>query len=84
LDAGLVYNSWPKFAESWVPENMLTRAPMWRNFFENDAYLTLMTITATWLLYYVPVWLASLHQCGSMTLLSFALWLTNELRRVPK
>ncbi|EPB70024.1 cytochrome oxidase assembly protein [Ancylostoma ceylanicum] len=97
------------------------------NFFENDvttqfihrnlAYLTLVTITATWivgcrmglprrakialhstmimayaqaalgiyaLLYYVPVWLGSLHQCGSMTLLSFALWLTNELRRIPK
>ncbi|KAK5975166.1 Cytochrome c oxidase assembly protein COX15 [Trichostrongylus colubriformis] len=127
LDAGLVYNSWPKFAEKWIPENMLTRTPLWKNFFENDvttqfihrnlAYLTLLTITATWLvgcrmglhrrakialhatmamaygqvtlgiftlLYYVPVWLASLHQCGSMTLLAFTLWLTNELRRVPK
>ncbi|VDM54813.1 unnamed protein product [Angiostrongylus costaricensis] len=127
LDAGLVYNSWPKFADFWVPENMLSRTPMWKNFFENDvttqfihrnlAYLTLMTITATWLvgyrmglhrrakialhatmamgygqavlgiytlLYYVPVWLASLHQCGSMTLLSLTLWLTNELRRIPK
>ncbi|KAE9415710.1 hypothetical protein Angca_002814 [Angiostrongylus cantonensis] len=127
LDAGLVYNSWPKFADFWVPENMLSLTPMWKNFFENDvttqfihrnlAYLTLMTITATWLvgcrmglhrrakialhatmamgygqavlgiytlLYYVPVWLASLHQCGSMTLLSLTLWLTNELRRIPK
>ncbi|KAL6735914.1 hypothetical protein Aduo_006313 [Ancylostoma duodenale] len=127
LDAGLVYNSWPKFGETWIPENMLSRSPKWRNFFENDvttqfihrnlAYLTLVTITATWivgcrmglprrakialhstmimayaqaalgiyaLLYYVPVWLGSLHQCGSMTLLSFALWLTNELRRIPK
>ncbi|KAK6016143.1 hypothetical protein OSTOST_18377 [Ostertagia ostertagi] len=109
LDAGLVYNSWPKFAESWIPENMLTRSPLWKNFFENDVttqfihrnlgYLTLLTVTATWLvgcrmglhrrakdcpschdgyglrpgctwqstplLYYVPVWLASLHQCGS-------------------
>ncbi|KAK6023198.1 hypothetical protein OSTOST_11078, partial [Ostertagia ostertagi] len=36
LDAGLVYNSWPKFAESWIPENMLTRSPLWKNFFEND------------------------------------------------
>ncbi|KJH49711.1 cytochrome oxidase assembly protein [Dictyocaulus viviparus] len=127
LDAGLVYNSWPKFSETWIPENMLSRMPLWRNFFENDvtaqfihrnlAYLTIITITATWLIgyrmrlhprarialhatmamaygqallgiytliYYVPVWLASLHQCGSMTLLSFALWLTNELRRLPK
>ncbi|VDO21211.1 unnamed protein product [Haemonchus placei] len=127
LDAGLVYNSWPKFADSWIPENMLSRSPTWKNFFENDVttqfihrnlgYLTLLTITATWLvgcrmrlnrrakialhatmamgygqvllgiytlLYYVPVWLASLHQCGSMTLLAFTLWLTNELRRIPK
>ncbi|PIO73210.1 hypothetical protein TELCIR_04825 [Teladorsagia circumcincta] len=36
LDAGLVYNSWPKFAESWIPENMLARSPLWKNFFEND------------------------------------------------
>lgn len=36
LDAGLVYNSWPKFAETWIPENMLSKAPAWRNFFENQ------------------------------------------------
>jgi cytochrome c oxidase assembly protein subunit 15 len=36
------------------------------------------------LLYYVPVWLASVHQNGSMAVLTMAFWLTNELRRVPK
>ncbi|KAI1714378.1 cytochrome oxidase assembly protein domain-containing protein [Ditylenchus destructor] len=127
LDAGLVYNSWPKFADKWIPENMLTKNPKWRNFFENDvtvqfthrnlAYLTLFSVTLTWLVgrkmhlntrakvalhglmamayvqailgistlvHFVPVWLAALHQNGSMALLSFAMWLTNELRRIPK
>jgi cytochrome c oxidase assembly protein subunit 15 len=72
LDAGLVYNSWPKFADKWIPENMLVKTPAWRNFFENEvtaqfmhrnlvsilipfnsndfqAYLTLVSITMTWL-----------------------------------
>lgn len=60
LDAGLVYNSWPKFAETWIPENMLSRSPSWRNFTENPvtvqfihrnmAYLTLIVITSTWII----------------------------------
>ncbi|CAJ0950775.1 unnamed protein product, partial [Mesorhabditis belari] len=127
LDAGLVYNSWPKFANDWIPPNLLARAPKWKNFFENDvtvqfihrnlAYLTLVSITLTWLcgrrmgltkrarwalnasmgmvyvqaalgittlLNYVPVWLAALHQSGSMALISFVLWLGTELKRIPK
>ncbi|CAI5443755.1 unnamed protein product [Caenorhabditis angaria] len=127
LDAGLVYNSWPKFADKWIPENMLSRSPAWKNFFENDvtvqfvhrnlAYLTTATILATFLagrrmalprrtrwalnlsvaavfgqaalgvttlINYVPVWLAACHQSGSMALLSCVLWLSHELRRIPK
>uniref|UniRef100_A0A0K0FFV0 Cytochrome c oxidase assembly protein COX15 homolog (inferred by orthology to a human protein) n=1 Tax=Strongyloides venezuelensis TaxID=75913 RepID=A0A0K0FFV0_STRVS len=59
LDAGLVYNSWPKFADNWIPENMLSQSPQWKNFTENPvtvqfihrnmAYLTLIVITATWM-----------------------------------
>uniref|UniRef100_A0A1I7XYN8 Cytochrome c oxidase assembly protein COX15 n=1 Tax=Steinernema glaseri TaxID=37863 RepID=A0A1I7XYN8_9BILA len=127
LDAGLVYNSWPKYADRWIPEHLLVLEPKWKNFFDNQttvqfihrnlAYATLISITATWLLgrrmnlsrrskvalhglmlmgytqavlgistlvHFVPVWLAALHQSGSMALISFAFWLTNELRRVPK
>ena len=36
------------------------------------------------LLTYVPTPLAAAHQSGSLALLSAALWLMNELRRVPK
>uniref|UniRef100_A0A8R1E166 Cytochrome c oxidase assembly protein COX15 homolog n=2 Tax=Caenorhabditis japonica TaxID=281687 RepID=A0A8R1E166_CAEJA len=127
LDAGLVYNSWPKFAENWIPENMLSRSPAWKNFFENDvtvqfvhrnlAYLTVISVLSTFivgrrapipkrtrlalnvivatvfgqaalgvftLINYVPVWLAACHQSGSMALISSVLWLSHELRRLPK
>ncbi|GMR37292.1 hypothetical protein PMAYCL1PPCAC_07487, partial [Pristionchus mayeri] len=127
LDAGLVYNSWPKYADNWIPENLTSRTPLWKNAFENEvtvqflhrnlAYLTLASITATWLVgrrmnlskrakialhgamamgytqailgistlvHFVPVWLAAAHQSGSMALITFCMWLTNELRRVPK
>jgi len=39
------------------------------------------------LLLYVPVSLAVSHQCGSLVLLSLAVWLTHELKyvkRLPK
>merc|ERR1712088_755406 len=35
LDAGLVYNSFPKFADRWIPEDLLTFSPMLRNITEN-------------------------------------------------
>lgn len=35
IEAGLVYNSWPKMADRWVPTDLLTMSPMWKNFFEN-------------------------------------------------
>lgn len=35
LDAGLVYNSFPKFADRWIPEDLLAFSPLLRNFTEN-------------------------------------------------
>jgi len=35
LDAGLVYNSFPKFADRWIPEDILEFSPALRNFTEN-------------------------------------------------
>jgi len=35
LDAGLVYNSFPKFADRWIPEDILAHSPTLRNFTEN-------------------------------------------------
>lgn len=35
LDAGLVYNSFPKMGERWVPDDLLAFSPVLRNIFEN-------------------------------------------------
>ena len=35
LDAGLTYNSWPKFADRWVPEDLWLKEKGWRNLTEN-------------------------------------------------
>uniref|UniRef100_A0A4W3IDX8 Cytochrome c oxidase assembly homolog 15 (yeast) n=1 Tax=Callorhinchus milii TaxID=7868 RepID=A0A4W3IDX8_CALMI len=35
LDAGLVYNSFPKMGERWVPDDLLAFSPTLRNVFEN-------------------------------------------------
>jgi len=127
LDAGLVYNSFPKMADRWIPTDLMALEPKWTNFFENPTtvqfehrLLGMSTLTAICLfafslrgvklpsrsrlalnslvvmsfvqvtlgvctlLYYVPTHLAATHQFGSLTLLSFAIWLANELKRIPK
>jgi cytochrome c oxidase assembly protein subunit 15 len=127
LDAGLVYNSFPKMGDRWIPTDLFAIEPKWRNFFENPtmtqfqhrilglttlsaivlyaaslrgvplpprarlALKTLVTMSfvqvglgISTLLLYVPTNLAALHQSGSLALLSFAIWLANELKRIPK
>ncbi|XP_021575172.1 cytochrome c oxidase assembly protein COX15 homolog isoform X3 [Carlito syrichta] len=127
LDAGLVYNSFPKMGDSWIPEDLLAFSPVLRNVFENPTMvqfdhrvLGVTSVTAITVLYflsrriplpgrtrmaavtllalaytqvalgistlltYVPTPLAATHQAGSLALLSGALWLLSELRRVAK
>ncbi|KFP70318.1 Cytochrome c oxidase assembly protein COX15, partial [Acanthisitta chloris] len=127
LDAGLVYNSFPKMGEHWIPDDLLAFSPILRNIFENPTtvqfdhrILGIASVTAITALYlfsrkiplprraklavtsllavacvqvglgistlllYVPTPLAATHQSGSLALLSMALWLMSELRRVPK
>lgn len=127
LDAGLVYNSYPKMGTRWIPEDLLAFSPKIKNFFENPTTVqfdhrilgttSVVAITALYLfarrlplprrtsmavtslvtmaylqvtlgictlLFYVPTTLAAAHQSGSLVLLSIALWLMNELKRVPK
>lgn len=60
LDAGLVYNSFPKMADRWIPTDILDYSPRLRNFTENPTTVqfdhrvlgtsTLMMITGLWLL----------------------------------
>ena len=35
LDAGLVYNSFPKMADKWIPDDVLAYSPAIRNITEN-------------------------------------------------
>lgn len=35
LDAGLVYNSFPKMGGQWIPQDLLDFSPRIKNFFEN-------------------------------------------------
>ncbi|KAK6638690.1 hypothetical protein RUM43_006957 [Polyplax serrata] len=35
LDAGLVYNSFPKMSDKWIPDDIFSLSPMYKNFFEN-------------------------------------------------
>lgn len=127
LDAGLVYNSFPKMGDKWVPEDAFAMSPRISNFTENPTTVqldhrilgitSLTLISALWLvsrkrmlpprarkavnayvamawlqvalgittlLTYVPVSIASLHQSGSLILFTKALWLTHEMKRLPK
>ncbi|XP_055878932.1 cytochrome c oxidase assembly protein COX15 homolog isoform X1 [Biomphalaria glabrata] len=127
LDAGLTYNSYPKMADKWFPDDMWSLSPKWKNVFENPTFvqfnhrhlaeLTVCFITGFWwvsrkaplhprarlavtcllgmafgqaalgittLLTYVPTSIAATHQSGSLVLLSLAVWVAHELRRMPK
>ena len=35
LDAGLTYNTFPKMGEKWIPDDISTMIPRWKNLFEN-------------------------------------------------
>lgn len=35
LDAGLTYNSYPKMADRWIPDDLFAFSPKWKNLFEN-------------------------------------------------
>jgi cytochrome c oxidase assembly protein subunit 15 len=37
LKAGKIYNTFPKMGEYWMPPDLLTLEPTWKNFFENIA-----------------------------------------------
>lgn len=127
LDAGLVYNSFPKMGERWIPDDLLAFSPALKNFFENPttvqfdhrilAISSLTAITGLYmfsrrmvlprrakiaisllaamaytqvalgistLLLYVPTPLAATHQSGSVALLTLAIWVLAELRKLPK
>jgi heme a synthase len=131
LDAGLLYNTFPKMGDRWIPpwSDLTALDPLWKNMFENPTtvqlihrYLGLITGSSIaclffyyrtnrsrlpqsfrfaffglfgitmlqvslgigTLLYCVPISLASWHQAGSLSLLSFSIYTLSLFRRIPK
>ncbi|XP_014487980.1 PREDICTED: cytochrome c oxidase assembly protein COX15 homolog [Dinoponera quadriceps] len=39
MDAGLIYNTFPKMADKWIPDDIFAISPTWRNFTENPTTL---------------------------------------------
>lgn len=123
LDAGLVYNTFPKMGYGWIPPGLFGADPWWLSPFEDRvtaqfnhrvlAMILLAAVTALWwacarrapdpaatwahagfvivwwqatlgvatLVYFVPIWLAVLHQANALLLFTALLGLTFELRR---
>merc|ERR1712107_698939 len=77
LDAGLVYNSFPKFADRWIPEDILAFSPTLA-LGGMGCLQVAMGITTP--LLYVPVPVAAAHQSGALATLSLAMWLAHEMR----
>jgi len=60
LDAGLVWNSYPKMGDNWIPEDVMRFEPAWVNLFENTStvqfdhrllgHATFAAISALWLM----------------------------------
>ncbi len=58
LDAGLLYNSFPKMGDTWIPDDILQRKPWYMNFLENPTTVqfdhrclgitTAATVSALW------------------------------------
>lgn len=39
MDAGLIYNTFPKMADKWIPDDIFVLTPAWKNFTENPTTL---------------------------------------------
>ncbi|XP_012153537.1 heme A synthase COX15 [Megachile rotundata] len=39
MDAGLIYNTFPKMANKWIPDDVFAISPVWKNFTENPTTL---------------------------------------------
>lgn len=59
MDAGLIYNTFPKMANKWIPEDVFAISPMWKNFTENPTTLQfdhrILAITTLSLITYIGI-----------------------------
>ncbi|CAH0719774.1 unnamed protein product, partial [Brenthis ino] len=97
LDAGLVYNSFPKMGDYWVPDDILSFSPKVRNFTENPTTVqfdhrilgtsTLIAASAMWLVSrgkpLSPVARRVANAVGAMAWLQVGLGILTLLHYVP-
>ncbi|XP_046385485.1 cytochrome c oxidase assembly protein COX15 homolog [Ischnura elegans] len=97
LDAGLVYNSFPKMADRWIPEDILAYTPALSNFTENPTTVqfdhrvlgisTLLMISGLWLVsrrrHLPPRAYAATSAVAAMAWMQVALGITTLLTYVP-
>ncbi|XP_076229173.1 heme A synthase COX15 isoform X2 [Nomia melanderi] len=59
MDAGLIYNTFPKMANKWIPDDILAISPKWKNFTENPTTLQfdhrILGITTLSLITYIGI-----------------------------
>jgi cytochrome c oxidase assembly protein subunit 15 len=97
LDAGLVFNTFPRMGTTWLPPGMLALEPAWRNLFDNHAMVqfdhrilalsTLAAVAAYWLLARnagLPARAATaIHTLLGVVALQVSLGIATLLLRVP-
>lgn len=55
LDAGLIYNSFPKMADKWIPNDILNLSPFFKNFTENPTTVQFNHRILVSIFYYVVI-----------------------------
>ncbi|XP_032516942.2 cytochrome c oxidase assembly protein COX15 homolog isoform X2 [Danaus plexippus] len=97
LDAGLVYNSFPKMGDNWIPDDILSFAPTIKNFTENPTTVqfdhrvlgtsTLIAATTLWLMArgrpLSPVARRVVNGVGAMAWLQVCLGIMTLVHYVP-
>ncbi|KAG7299231.1 hypothetical protein JYU34_017788 [Plutella xylostella] len=97
LDAGLVYNSFPKMGDNWIPDDILAFSPALRNFTENPTTVqfdhrilgtsTLVAASTLWLLArgkpLSPMARRAVNCVGAMAWMQVGLGIATLLHYVP-
>ncbi|XP_394095.3 cytochrome c oxidase assembly protein COX15 homolog isoform X1 [Apis mellifera] len=59
MDAGLIYNTFPKMANKWIPDDIFAISPTWKNFTENPTTIQfdhrILGITTLSLITYIAI-----------------------------
>lgn len=74
LDAGMGYNTWPQMDGQWIPDNLFTMSPAWKNFFENALTVQFDHRIMAYTILILAVWHAAKSTTTSSMLVAFAVF----------